>query len=284
MMSPPRMSLRLFCVVALVGLSLSVVCSAALANDGGISMGGSPGLLKGHPSVRMTDEVIRITVGAETVTVDCRFTFTNHGPACTVRMGFPDQGFGAYDPDEEGGEEVMKTPPKTTFTSFRSYVEGKPVAARLIRADKPGAYWHTKTVRFPAQGIVHIRDLYTQRISGGIVTTPKGEGSVKQVAYVLHTGASWHGSIGRTEVIVTFHDAKLTAPLKPVPLARVSRSHNARDLRAPLSSPGIVVWRGPCPPTVAGRTLRFVRENWHPKERDDIELTYAYTGFRAPNL
>jgi hypothetical protein len=30
-----------------------------------------------------------------------------------------------------------------------------------------GLYWHTKTVRFRAYGICHVRDVYTQRIGGG---------------------------------------------------------------------------------------------------------------------
>ncbi|MEP6757329.1 MAG: hypothetical protein ABJA67_17630, partial [Chthonomonadales bacterium] len=64
--------------------------SPTMANDGGISMGGSPKLLKGHPSVIMQSEIIRLNVKSEYVEVDCNFVFVNRGKKCTVRMGFPD--------------------------------------------------------------------------------------------------------------------------------------------------------------------------------------------------
>ena len=147
---------------AAFGLLCVLAGGAAQANDGGIAYGGSPGLLKGHPSVSMQSEVINITIMDKKVSVDCEFVFKNEGDACTVRMGFPDVGEGSYDPDEESGEEVMKTPPKTTFKSFVSYVNGKQVATELIRAKEEGQYWHSKTVNFPAHSTVKIRDVYIQ--------------------------------------------------------------------------------------------------------------------------
>jgi hypothetical protein len=254
-----------------------IVPSAAPANDGGIALGGSPRLLLGHPTVRMSSEVIRLNVYERTVAADCRFTFTNSGPACTVRMGFPDQGIDALDPDEESdARDVMRTPPHTTFKSFQSWVDGRHVASTLIRANVEGEYWHAKMVRFPAHGTVHVRDVYTQAIGGG--TTSFGDRScvAAQVGYILHTGASWHGSIGRTEVVVAFRDPSLPRSLTAVRRASISRSHAARGGHARLPASSAIVWRGPCKPIVSGRTLRFVRERWRPATSDDIELTYAY--------
>lgn len=250
------------------------------ANDGGIAYGGSPGLLKGHPSVSMTSEVIRLEVGEETVKVDCQFVFTNHGDACTVRMGFPDEGYGEADPDEEAGENVMKTPPKTTFLSFRSFVNGKPVATKLIRADEPGKFWHAKTVTFPAHGVVRIHDVYTQRIGGGIFSAKGKEGTVRQVGYILHTGASWHGAIGRSEISVTFNKGIAGTP-RLASLHRLAAVENGimsdgRHLKGDVPTIKTIVWRGPGTPTVKGKTLRWVRTNWTPKPSDDIDLTYAY--------
>ncbi len=267
--------------LAFVGLMVS--CSAASANDGGIAYGGSPRLLKGHPSVSMTSEVIRLSVGEESVKVDCQFVFTNHGTACKVRMGFPDEGFGADDPDEEGGEDVMKTPPKTTFTSFHSFVDGKPVPTQLIRADKPGKYWHTKTVTFPAHAVVRIHDVYTQRIGGGIFSTGVQEGNVKQIGYILHTGASWHGAIGRSEIDVTFQDKAVQGNPKLIPLSRILKRPDGRDgrtIKGSVPAMNTVVWKGPGTPTVKGTTLQFVRTNWTPKSSDDIDLTYGYLAMK----
>ena len=260
-------------------MGLIAACSAASANDGGIAYGGSPKLLTGHPSVSMTSEVINLAVGEESVKVDCQFVFTNHGAACKVRMGFPDEGEGADDPDEEGGANVMKTPPKTTFTSFRSFVNGKPVATKLIRADKPGKYWHTKTVTFPAHAVVRVHDVYTQRIGGGIFTTGVVEGSVHQAGYILHTGASWHGAIGRSEVNVSFNSDAVPPNPKLIPLSQIVKradGHDGRDIKGSVPASNTIVWKGPGTPTVKGKTLQFVRTNWTPKVSDNIDLTFGY--------
>ena len=275
------MSRNFSLLVSAVLASAGFCCAGATAsaNDGGISMGGSPGLLGSHPSVRMASELIKISVRGNRVRADCRFVFVNSGPACRVRMGFPDRGEGADDPDEESDpEKVMKTPPHTTFDSFASWVDGRPVGTRLIRADLPGSYWHAKTVRFPGHSAVHIRDVYTQTLGGGIVSAGGGVGSAAQVAYVLHTGASWHGAIGRTEVAIELPDPKPSRQLMLRSTAAASISGNGRDLRGRLPSENTVIWKGPCTPTVSGSTIRFVRTNWRPVEADDIELTYGFKG------
>jgi hypothetical protein len=261
------------CTLSLVVMHLGLVAQNAFANDGGIALGGNPRLLNSHPSVQMTSEHIRLTVEDRQVRVDCDFVFTNHGSGCVVRMGFPDVGIGAHDPDEET-EIPMAQPPHTTFTSFRSYVDGRLVTTKLIRADTEGHYWHTKSVRFPAHSVVHIRDVYTQRVGGGI--TEDGKGSAEQVGYIVHTGASWHGPIGHTQIDVTFHCSQIHGTPVPVAVTNVARNGDGRALIRPVSSSDTVVWKGPCVPTVQGNTLRFVRTNWRPTTNDDLELTYGY--------
>jgi hypothetical protein len=274
------------CVCRFGGMKVTTVallCAAiggASANDGGIAMGGSPQLLSSHPSVSMTSEVIKMTVGEKDVFVDCSFVFTNSGKACTVRMGFPDVGIGANDPDEETEQSALaKTPPHTTFQSFASYVNGSPVKTKLIRADEEGHYWHTKTVRFPAHSVVRVRDVYRQLTGGGIVNIGKQGGNASEVAYILHTGSSWHGPIGRSEVDVTFKTPVVSQP-QPVSQKEASGGRAGHSIKKALP-PDSVVWKGPCAPTVSGKTLRFVRTNWRPKPSDDIELTYGYKTFNS---
>lgn len=244
--------------------------SAASANDGGISFGGSPGLLKGHPTVLMRSEVIRMTVGEEVVTVDCRFVFENSGPACTVRMGFPDEGRGADDPDED----EPHNPPTGTFTSFRSYVDGHPVATQLIRAAARSRYWHAKTVVFPAHSRHVVRDVYT--VTVGAQITPVNS-NAHQTSYILHTGASWHGPIGRTEVIVKFDRKRMTGPLAP---QRVTAGQLRKSRGSPVwgrdwsKQRNRVYYQGPSRPEVDGTTLRFLRSNWRPASKDDIYLVF----------
>lgn len=274
-------------VLALVGLL--AYCHPASANDGGLAQGGSPRLLKGHPSVIMTSEVIHITVREAEITADCQFVFTNHGPACTARMGFPDEGTGMLDPDEEAPPNFMKTPPRTTFRSFRSYVDGTLVPTHLIRADKPGKYWHAKQVYFPAHSVRRVRDVYTQETGGGVATLdyntahPKGA-RADQLGYILHTGSSWHGPIGRTEIDVTFACKAITGNLRPVPLQQATTNNDALEVTGAMMTANTIVWKGPVIPKVKGKTLQFVRKNWRPTEHDDLELTYNYTIMPEENV
>ncbi len=82
----------------LIGICLSLA-TAASANDGGIAYGGSPRLLNGHPTISMRSEVVRMTVGENTVTVGVReITPSRQGRACflTREGGFcsgTDRGF-----------------------------------------------------------------------------------------------------------------------------------------------------------------------------------------------
>ena len=279
MFPAPRLLPRLFTAGTLMLGGLFGLALSAFSNDGGLAMGGSPRLLTAHPSVAMTSEVINIAVAKEKVTVDCQFVFTNNGPACKVRMGFPDEGHGANDPDEEymGEDDLLKTPPRTTFLSFQSFVDGTPTPTKLIRAHEEGHYWHTKMVVFPAHSVRRVHDVYTQRVGGGIaVFKDKGTGWVSQIAYVLHTGASWHGNIGRTEINVTFKANQLSGPPHFLPLKQVSTYDDGRELNVASVEPNTIVWQGPCAPRVKGNALQFVRTNWHPTPRDDLKLTYNY--------
>jgi hypothetical protein len=255
--------------------SILTFCGAARqarANDGGISFGGSPRLLTGHPSVSMQSEIVRMRIGEEKVTVDCTFIFQNQGPACTVRMGFPDQGQGADDPDEEG----VHNPPTSAFDTFKSYVNGKPISTKLVRSQQ-SIFWHTKTVSFPANSHVVIRDVYTTSVGAHI----EEKGSVHLANYILHTGASWHGPIGRSEVIITFQSKHISAPLRPVPVhyaPEVVRRQYLVNKKIETTDwnkvTGRVYYVGPCAPTAHGNSLRFVRTNWRPTERDDIYLAF----------
>jgi hypothetical protein len=270
---------ELAAAAATIAASLCVPVNAfAIPNDGGIAMGGSPGLLHGHPSVTMEAEKIKLTVMDDSVKVDCDFTFTNHGPACTVRMGFPDRGIGAMDPDEErSAEDIGRTPAQTTFNSFASWINGKAVASKLIRANKPGQYWHAKMVSFKANETLHVRDLYTQDIGGGLAEIGGVPGDVNEAAYVLHTGASWHGPIGKSEVIVSFKNGRVRQPIAAISLKTAAMNHaDPNGCMVAKLPEGAIVWAGPCVPLVDKNTLRFVRTNWTPTAKDDIQIFFGY--------
>jgi hypothetical protein len=149
-----------------------------------------------------------------------------------------------------------------------------------------GFHWHAKKVRFAANGIHEVRDVYKQRLGIASYGTPDPtrNGYASQIAYILRTGASWRGAIGRAEIIVRFTDPRLPPLLKAVPVASVSRKGDERDLDVPTPPRNCVVWSGPCPPAVSGRELRFVRRNWRPTRADDILVTFADTEAPDPGL
>ena len=239
---------------------------ASRANDSALAYGGSPKMLKGHPTVSMKSEHVRIEVGEENSVVDCKFVFVNNGSTCKVRMGFPDSGSGESDPDAEG----QVNPPKGTFKSFQSWVAGKPVKTRVIRADTQGDFWHVKTVTFPANRTLVVRDRYVVEVGGSVgFDVPM---SVQWTSYVLHTGSSWHGPIGRSVVDVTFKRKGVRTPIRAKRIRDTGpRPNYAENLK---SDKRAVYYKGPGRPSVTGKTLRFVRTNWRPAKKDDIHLVF----------
>ncbi|MCC6445117.1 MAG: hypothetical protein IT210_16870 [Armatimonadetes bacterium] len=245
-------------------LLLGLLATSAWANDTDLTYGGSPSPLAGHPSVAMRSEYVKMVVGDEDVTVDCRFTFVNKGPACRVRMGFPDEG---GDPGED--PDATPHPPKGTFKAFRSWVNGKPVPTTVIRGKEPGSVWHVKEVSFPTRRTVKVRNRYTVPVGSSVAFRSV---LIHLTQYVLHTGSSWHGLLGRSEIEVVFRRKGMTGAIAP----RAIRWQNGQvnyDTTAKIGK-RTVYYEGPCPPRVSGNTLRFIRTRWRPAPKDDILLVF----------
>lgn len=245
---------------------------AAGADDGGISFGGSPTLLKGHASVAMKNEVVTMNIGKEEINVDCRFLFHNDGADSTVRVGFPDTGEGSMEPYQ--GEDKIPTGKdlQATFLAYDSWVDGKKVATQLVPTKDRSLYWHAKTVLFKGGKDCQIRDTY-RLLPGGQVTSDNG---VYQLTYyVLHTGSSWKGPIGKATIIVNFAPDVIQAPIK----LRSRSSFKVKSLdeiKWATLPKGTVIYEGPCQPKLTGNTLTFTANNLKPSAKDDIHLYYNY--------
>jgi hypothetical protein len=243
----------------------------AFADDGGISFGGSPHLMKGHATVAMKDEVVKMDVQEKVIKVDCKFLFHNSGPACTVRMGFPDQGLGAAEPYQ--GDPVPIGPGlKATFLTYDSWVDGKKVSTKLVPTNDRSLYWHTKTVTFKANSDCVIRDVYT--LPPGAQMTSEN-GSYQQTYYVLHTGASWHGPIGRAEIIITFAPQVVSTPIQLKALNSLP-DKDLQHLKWSELPKGTIIYEGSCTPKLDGNSLHFVRASFRPTKSDDIHLYYGF--------
>lgn len=260
---------------------MSVWCAllasaSSLLNDGGLTMGGTPTLLGEHPSVVMKSEVINIKVKSQTVTADCRFDFYNEGPACDVRMGFPDKGDGADDPYEALSEEEWPTAKvESVFSSFRSWVDGKPVTCEPVKGKNIGDVFQTKMIHFPAHSHVKVRDLYSVATGGGVA--PDGDGRCRLTGYIVHTGASWKGNIGSSTIIFNFSPSTLPSGASVLYQApHATKNVKFGQLKRP--SRGVVCY-GPVKPVLKGRTLTYSLQNWRPTPDDDIFVQWGYKKF-----
>lgn len=173
---------RLCVSVALATLSVLGWC-----NDSAVV--GVSGVIKpmeSHPSIVLRSQVVKIKLTPTHADVDCTFVLHNTGKATSVLIGFPESGGGAI--------EV----PTTGFQYFRSYVDGKRVQVRVQEPklrDMGYSRWYLKRVHFRTGQTRVIRNVY--RAPLGAISN--GE---KFFHYILVTGASWKGKIGRSDIIV----------------------------------------------------------------------------------
>jgi len=192
----------------------------AVADDGSVeTVGGAVRLMKPHSSIRMVSETVKVRVTPGLAEVDCEFVMRNEGPTDTVLVGFPDGDMGPY---TGGGEEYE-------IEGFRSWVDGVeakcqrlPAAEAQVAPSAVGSWW-TKLVVFPAGAVRRIRNRYAVSPSW---KPSLGESEADSIAgdrtfrYILWTGASWKGPIGRAEIVVTLVGIPLERVTETIPTAR----------------------------------------------------------------
>ncbi|HVT11588.1 MAG TPA: hypothetical protein VHE55_04925 [Fimbriimonadaceae bacterium] len=251
---------------SLVILAIVFAASPVLADNAALTTGGQPTMMSGHKSISMESEVVKITVHWNRVDADCLFVFANHGRACTVNMGFPDFGLWAY--------EFRKKEPHSIFKTYRSYVDGKKVKTKLVLDKDKIQQWQTKMISFAANGKRTVREVYSTELGGAAVD----QGKVWAFAsYLVHTGASWKGKIGKATVIVTFDpDTELKTPIIMSYGSMIGMK--PEDIGKRIEIPGGIVVSGLTKPAVQGRTLTFVLKDWKPVMADDL-----YVGFKYPD-
>ncbi len=248
------------------------VCALTM-NDGGLTVGGSPSLLSSHPSVTMESEVISLKVGPHGVVADCRFVFRNRGAACTVRMGFPDEGWGADSPYEETADEDWpKAKIIPVLKNFKSWVNGKSARCELVKGKGVGEIYHAKLVKFGRNARVEVRDTYETELGSAI--TPDGHGVMSETGYVFRTGSSWHNRIGRSDFSIEWLPSSGFTPTKVVPFAW--SEDEAKRFPSMPKPPGLVLVRLPGNPTLKGRKVSTTIRNWRPTKDSDAWISWDY--------
>lgn len=257
---------------------LAFLTVAARADDGALTYGGAPRLLSKHPSIRMVSESVTIDVLKQGYRVEATFVFRNEGSACQVRMGFPDRGDGADGTvfGEETEDAAGKGRPRPVYEGlegFASSVDGKKAITKLVPDGQGSQSWHTKTVAF---GRNQTRTVRVRYLADGGGATASGAGYLRELGYVLHTGASWKGPIGYAAVLVRFAPGTLKGPMLRFDARKLGRlsPFDLTDLRR--RPKGTVFWKGPARPRKTANSLLFVRRDFEPRERDDIDLWFGF--------
>ncbi len=247
-----------------------LVATAVRADDGWIGNGGTPTLMSKHQSISMDREVVKIFVGREKCIVDCQFWFTNLGRACTARMGFPD-----YDEHRYEHEDPVV---KSVFDKFESWVDGRPAKTKFISVIDAQLGWQAKDVKFGKNQTRLVRDRYTVTIGSGATNSPK---FIHQIAYTLHTGASWKGPIGKVDVEISFDPFWTSKGLKVEHVDRNVQVYGFHWDRLPTN---FFVVASSLAPKLSKKTIRFSATNLEPGAEADIDVYFGPTGFEDPGL
>jgi len=220
----------------------------------------------------MVRERVFIKVGKRAAEVNCRFVFHNDGPACDVRIGFPDNG-------EEANVEVLedetKPKPFVGLKPFYSWVDDKPVSTAILPVQGKAMSWHVKVVHFDAHQTHVIRDYYGLWIGGQATSIWRDKATgdnyyIWTLPYVVSSGASWKGPIGEAKVIVQMPFC--------VSAQRVSYYFKLYDYPRLRHTPrSHVYYRGFTRARVEGRNLIFDRRHFKPTEEDDLMVSWRQT-------
>ncbi|MBS1717898.1 MAG: hypothetical protein JSS72_09230 [Armatimonadetes bacterium] len=264
---------------------LLALAACMVADDGVLYEFGAPRLMKGHPSIRMVQEFVRAKVlppnkhhrkefAWPSAKVYCRFVFRNDGPATTVKIGFPDIC--------TNREEEDTTP---DLMNFHSEVDGQPVGIRYESGESIQGF-HVKHVHFGRHQTRVIEDWYEAPLSGGATNTHIKDDlmHIRQFHYVMFSGGSWKGPIGRATVVIDFLGfGSKTLSLRPA-------SEFSRDESGAFGyehwdqiNPSTLVWAGFAKPKLKGHRIEFRRTNFKPTEADDIDLFFRDEIWDKPN-
>lgn len=174
-------------LVLLVLFCLSFAMPTAFADSGSIDGAKSGNVrLSANSQVSMKDEKITVHImddrGYLYANVRVDYTLQNLTEASvTVNVGFPEvPSFGG------------------SLQNFRATIDGNalPVVVEKGTLDEEDALWHSYPLTFAPGQERHLVNTYTNPLPGG----EGSRGYHQEFTYILQTGASWAGDIGKADV------------------------------------------------------------------------------------
>ena len=184
--------------IATTGVFLTILSYTAWADDASLGVVGYGVVPLTNDRVTMIAERVEAEIRGDQAWVTCVFTFTNTGPATDVLIGFPQ----AQSREREGEAPEL--------VDFQAFVDGTEVPTIFRPNAQPQgewdyAGWHTFTVPFAAGQTCVVRNTY----HGRLTLISNGD---RAFGYVLHTGATWHGSIRQADIVVRWQRDRDVAP------------------------------------------------------------------------
>lgn len=242
---------------ALVAMSLVLVLAACpvRADDGVFEGSGGTVSLSESRHVRMVaEEVVFDLTNPEVVRVACLFVVVNEGPADTLLLGFPD-----YWPSEDDDSQMADG--RSAIRDLVVMVDGVPVTTTAVPAAEaptilgdrtPGVAWNVAHVWPCAFAPGQVRVLRTEYSHGYSIYIHASH----VINYVLRTGASWAGPIGKVVVRIIPGELRVKEPNGPQRWERVGAEYlwTATDLE-----PTEDVWVGMEDPV---QFARYLVSNW----------------------
>lgn len=167
---------------------------------------------KGHKSIRMESELVKIYLFGGYYQVVASFDFVNYGDSTTVIMGFPG-GKASYESDIAG----HKIYPNPRFSYIKSYVEGIEVelTERVTLRNDIYFDYYTKTVKFEKNQKKNVVVYYTQHYiySDSVNELPSEYGNFTEGLLKMHnestqefeynfTGGNWYKDVGYSKLII----------------------------------------------------------------------------------
>lgn len=185
-------------------LGLCVLCpSPASADDGYAGGVGQTPVPRNSKNIVMESEVVNIVLHEGFAEVECAYRFRNDGNDQVVMMGFPN-------PTSPESEEYA--PRNLGISIFKVFIDGVEVPVKAttmtlkpshpeIRFYGEKSNWYMHNVSFKAGETKVVVNRYIA--PHGVTASPE-VASNKHFSYILRTGSTWKGTIGRADINVSF--------------------------------------------------------------------------------
>jgi hypothetical protein len=194
-------TLRILLVAVLFAAVMVGIPLCTLADDGYAGGVGENPMPQNSKDIVMDSEVVNVILHKEFAEVECAYRFRNEGEAQTVIMGFPNQTRLEID-------DGIRSP---GIGMFRAFADGKELPVRLstvnLKDGDPGiakygkkSGWFFHNVPFKKGETKVVVNKYIADHGA----TANWKAALHGFGYVLRTGASWKGVIGKADINVTF--------------------------------------------------------------------------------